>query len=213
MDEYSDRVQLCPDGKYRWTYEVNLYKNMSMFYDLMGVMGFSYAIVFIVMLIVQLCEGMDWDSQINAFWGFLLVCGIITVVCLMGYLIWAYISGGRYAALFEMDEESVTHMQMAKTVERGKLIGAICMMIAVATDDTTLGANTILASSVNAWKSEYKAVRKVTPKRRRHLIKMNELFSKNRIYVENMEDYEFVLDFIRHHCPKLQEKTDQPMNK
>lgn len=206
MEGYSDRIKMCHDGKYRWTYEVNLYKNMSMFYDLMRVMGISYGIVFVIMFVVQLCEGMEWKDQLNAFWGFLLICAVLTVVCLIGYWVWACISGGRYSALFEMDEEGVVHLQMAKTVERGKLLGAICMMIAVATGNTTLGANTLLASSVNAWKSKFKTVRKVTPKRRRHLIKVNELFSRNRIYVENMEDYDFVLDFIRHHCPKLQRK-------
>lgn len=203
MEEYSDRIQLCHDGKYRWTYEVNLYKNMSMFYDLMRVMGISFAIVLVFMFALQLYEGMDWDKLLNTLWGFLLICAVLTMVGLIGYLIWACISGGRYAALFEMDEESVTHMQMPKTMERGKLIGAICMMIAVATENTTLAANTILASCVNAWKSEFKTVRKVTPKRRRHLIKVNELLTKNRIYVENMEDYEFVLDFIRQHCPRI----------
>lgn len=203
MEGYSERIQLCHDGKYRWTYEVNLYKNMSMFYDLMRVMGISYVIVFVVMFLVQLFEDMDWEGQLNGFWGFLLICAVLTVVCLIGYWVWACMSGGRYAALFEMDEEGVTHMQMAKTVERGKLIGAICMMIAVATENTTLGANAILASSVNAWKSDFKSVRRVTPKRRRHLIKVNELLTRNRIYVENTEDYEFVLDFIRQRCPRI----------
>lgn len=204
MEELTDRVQLCPDGKYRWTYEVNLYKNPSMFYDLMKVVGISLGFVFAIMIFTLIYDGIDWDSLMNDLWGFMWVSLGFIVLCLIGYLIWVRLSGGRYAAIFEMDEESVMHMQMPKTVKRGKLIGTIGMMLAAATDDTTLGANSLLAASVNAWKSDFKTVRKVIPKRRRHLIKVNELFTKNRVYVEDKEDYEFVLDFIRQRCPRIQ---------
>lgn len=62
MEELTDRVQLCPDGKYRWTYEVNLYKNPSMFYDLMKVVGISLGFVFAIMIFTLIYNGIDWDS-------------------------------------------------------------------------------------------------------------------------------------------------------
>lgn len=201
--EIESRVRLCPDGKYRWTYEVNLYKNPSMFYDLMKVMGISLGFVFAIMIFTLIYDGIDWDSLMNDLWGFMWVCVGFAVLCLIGYLIWVRISGGRYAAMFEMDEESVMHMQMPKTVKRGEAIGAIGMLIGAAASSSTTTAASLLAASVNAWKSDFKTVRRVIPKRRRHLIKVNELLTKNRIYVENEEDYEFVLDFILERCPRV----------
>ena len=191
MEELTDRVQLCPDGKYRWTYEVNLYKNPSMFYDLMKVVGISLGFVFAIMIFALISDGIDWDSLMNDLWGFMWVCVGFAVLCLIGYLIWVRISGGRYAALFGMDEESVTHEQMPKTVKVGELIASV--------GDT----NATLATSVHAWKTDFKDVRRVIPKPRRHLIKVNELLTKNRVYVDNKEDYEFVLDYIRQRCPRI----------
>ena len=203
MEELTDRVQLCPDGKYRWTYEVNLYKNPSMFYDLMKVVGISLGFVFAIIIFALIYNGIDWDGLMNALWGFMWVCVGFIVLCLIGYWIWAAISGGRYAALFVMDEESVTHEQMPKTMKRGQVIGAIGMLMGMVSSSPGTAGASILAASINAWKSDFKTVRRVIPKRRRHLIKVNELFTKNRIFVENKEDYEFVLDFIRQRCPRL----------
>ena len=33
--------------------------------------------------------------------------------------------------------------------------------------------------------------------------KVNELLTKNRIFVDDPEDYEFVLDYIRQRCPRV----------
>lgn len=203
MEELTDRVQLCPDGKYRWIYEVNLYKNPSMFYDLMKVVGISLGFVFAIMIFTLIYDGIDWDSLMNDLWGFMWVSLGFIVLCLIGYLIWVRLSGGRYAAMFEMDEESVMHMQMPKTVKRGQVIGEIASLVGMAGGNLSTTGAGLLAASVNAWKSDFKTVRRVLPKRRRHLIKVNELFTKNRIYVENKEDYEFVLDFIYQRCTRV----------
>lgn len=198
--EIGSRVTLCPDGKYRWTYEVNLYKNMSMFYDLMKVMGIGLGFVFTIMIFVVIKNEMDWDSFVTTLLTFLWVVVGTIVLFLLGYWIWAAVSGGRYTALFVMDEDSVTHVQMPNTVKRGAVIGAIGMMLGAASSDTTTEASSILAASSTAWKSEFKKVRKLIPKRRRQLIKVNELLTKNRIYVESPEDYEFVLEYILERC-------------
>ncbi len=198
--EVESRVTLCPDSKYRWTYEVNLYKNMSMFYDLMKVMGIGIGFVFAIMIFVVIKNDMDWDSFVTTLWTFLWVVVGLTVLFLLGYWIWAAINGGRYAALFVMDEEGVSHVQMPKTVKRAEMIGAIGMMVGAASSDITPEASSILAASSTAWKSEFKNVRKVIAVRQRQLIKVNELLTKNRIYVESRSDYEFVLEYILQRC-------------
>ncbi len=197
--EMVSRVTLCPDGKYRWIYEVNLYKNMSMFYDLMKVMGISIGYVFAIEILVTIING-NWDGFVNDLWTFLWVVVGLIVLFLLGYWIWAAISGGRYAALFVMDEEGVSHVQMPKTVKRAEMIGAIGMMVGAASSDITPEASSILAASSSVWRSDFKKVRNVIPKRRFQLIKVNELLTKNRVFVESPEDYEFVLGYILERC-------------
>lgn len=46
------RVTLFPDGKYRWIYEVNLFKNASTFYDVVKVIGLTLGLVYGMMLIM-----------------------------------------------------------------------------------------------------------------------------------------------------------------
>lgn len=52
LKAYDSHVTLCPDGKYRWVYEVNLFKNASTFYDVVKVIGLTLGLVYGMMLIM-----------------------------------------------------------------------------------------------------------------------------------------------------------------
>ena len=54
--------------------------------------------------------------------------------------------------------------------------------------------------------SEFDKVRKVKSYPRRGLIKVNERFSHNQVYVFS-EDFDFVNDYIISHCKNLKEKN------
>ena len=202
-EQYGVHPTLCPDGKYRWTYEVNLLKNPSMFYDLMLVMCISLGVVFVTMLAGLLYgDNLDWESLSTMALAFLGISVFFFFLCLLGYVIWAGMSGWRYAALFTMDDVSITHEQMPKEVKRGQVIGEIASLVGMAGGTfSTVGAG-LLAASINAWKSDFRSVRKVKVVRRRHLIKVNELLTKNRIYAER-EDLDFVAGYIRQRSPKV----------
>lgn len=201
--EPTARVQLCPDGKYRWSYEVNLWKNPSILLDLAKVFGIILVgIWFLSVILVPLFDGhLRWHRVVDSSTGFLWVVLAVAVLCLIGYVITGIVSGGRYAAYFVMDEESVTHQQMNKGVKRTQVIAAINMMVA---DD--MGSAAILAAAQSPFITPYRRVRKIKTHRRRHLIKVDELLTKNRIYVEDPEDYEFVLRYITERCPKARKK-------
>ena len=53
---------------------------------------------------------------------------------------------------------------------------------------------------------ENSEVRQVIPDRKRNRIKVNEVVTHNRIYVEDPNDYEFVLNYIKEHCPNAKKK-------
>ena len=202
-EELTARIQLCPDGKYRWSYEVNLWRNPSIFLDLTKVFGIILVgIWFLCVILVPLFKGhLRWHRVVDASTGFLWVVLAVAVLCLIGYVISGIVSGGRYAAYFVMDEETVTHQQMDKGVKRTQLIAAINMMA-----DDDMGSAALLAAAHSPFITPYRRVRKIKTHRRRHLIKVDELLTKNRIYVEDPEDYEFVLRYISERCPKAKKK-------
>lgn len=203
-DELTARIQLCPDGKYRWSYEVNLWRNPSILFDLLKVFGvIMLGIWFLCVVLVPLFKGhFHWDDILNDYsTGYIWVVLFMFVLCLIGYVISGIASGGRYAAYFVMDEETVTHQQMAKEVKRTQVIAAINMMV-----DDDMGSAAILAAAHSPFITPYRRVRKIKTHRRRHLIKVDELLTKNRIYVEDPEDYEFVLRYISERCPKAKKR-------
>lgn len=197
--EPSARIQRCPDGKYRWSYEVNLWKNPSILLDLTKVFGIILVgIWFLCVILVPLFKGhLRWHRVVDASTGFLWVVLAVAVLCLIGYVVSGIISGGRYAAFFVMDEETVSHQQMKKEVKRSQLIAAINMMM-----DADSSAPALLAAAQSPFITPFKKVRKIKALRHRHLIKVDELLTKNRIFVENPEDYEFVLRYICERCPQ-----------
>lgn len=197
------RILLCDDGKYRWTYEVNLYTNAAILSDLLKVMTLSCGIVYAMMAVFHVYDGFDAEVFWSITQGFFWITVGMWGLSLIGYLVYALFNGGRYAAMFEMDEEGVIHCQMEKQMKRNQVMALITGLVGVATGKPTVTGNALLAATRNATESSFRNVRQVKPVRRRHLIKVNERLMHNRVYVEDPEDFEFVLDYIRQRCPKI----------
>ena len=51
------RVKLGPDGKYRWLYEFNMLKNPTILFTVFRVMGMSFAITAMIVLMIGACSG------------------------------------------------------------------------------------------------------------------------------------------------------------
>ena len=190
-------VRLCSDGKYRWVYEMNLLKNPTIFFTVLKVMMISVGIVWLFGLVIGL-GNMSLDYFL--FWTKLtgIMIGIFFVLTIIGVLITAAILG-KYVVLFEMDENEVVHIQMPRQVKKAEVIGFITVLVgAMAKKPTTMGAG-LLAASKSRSSSEFANVRRVKAYRKRNLIKVNQLFNKNQVYVAN-EDFDFVYNYIKSRC-------------
>lgn len=196
------RVQQGVDGKYRWAYEVNLYTNPSVLSEVLWVMGISTGVVFGFIFLLMLFEG---DASADAMLGFgkalLITAGVVLVVSLLGYYLWALVNGGRYLALFTMDDAGITHSQHPRHVERAQKMGMLTALVGLlARKPSVMGAG-MLSAARTEMSSEFDRVRRVKAVRRRNLIKVNERFGRNRVFVADA-DFDFVYDFIRRHCPQ-----------
>ncbi len=195
-------MQICPDGKYRWYYEFPMLKNPVILYTIWKIM----LIVAIIPAIVVLLSTKGFLEAFKEFFiVFLITFGIMFVLSIIGYFILAAVYGFKYIVLFEMDEKGITHAQQEKQFTKAQAIGLLAVLAGIAKNDVGMVGTGILSSSKKSMTSQFKNVETVIGIRSKNTIKVNQLFAKNQIYV-NDEDYDFVWEYITSRCVKAKIK-------
>lgn len=198
----SPNIVLCQDGKYRWIYELNLLKNLTVFFLIWRIFFFIFLGIFTFVILIDALGGKGVEALLETLRVFSYFIIGMTVVSALGYLLYAAMMGGKYIVLFEMDERGVVHKQMPKQAKKAELIGAITALAGLATHNiTTVGVG--LNSSRTSMSSDFSKVRKVKAYRRRNLIKVNERLGHNQVYAEDV-DFDFVYNFILSHVGQKQ---------
>lgn len=200
------RVTLCPDGKYRWVHEVPMLKNPSILIDVYKVLGISFGIVWLFNVIIIGCDdGLTLKSLWDSTSGFLALMGAFLIIGYVAYVIVAWCYGWKYVVLFTLNEREVVHQQMPRQVKKAMLLGALTAMVGGAAGKPGVVGTGLLAASRTSTTSVLADVARLVPCRRHHLIKVNQLLNKNRIFVPD-EDFDFVYDFLCQHCPKAKKR-------
>lgn len=203
MDEtINNRVTLFPDGKYRWVYEVKMLTNPTILFDVYKVLGISFGFVWLFNLLIIGCEG---DLTLSSIWassyGFLILMAVFVVIGYVAYVIVAWVYGWKYVVLFTLNEKEVVHQQIPRQVKKAQVLGALTAMVGGLAGKPGVVGTGLLTASKSSSTSKLADVAHLIPNRRRNLIKVNQLFNRNRIYVPD-EDFDFVYDFLRKHCTK-----------
>ena len=193
------RVRRDDDGKYRWIYEMSLFRNPTIFILVWKIIFFLMLGITLIMILAAIRWG--WERIL----GDLKVMGIVllgmTALTALGYLLYAAVMGGKYVVEFEMDERGVNHRQVAWQAARARKIGRAAMMAGASSGRmSTSGAG--WAAQRTEMYSEFEKVKKVRFYPRRHLIKITAGIEHNQVYAEK-EDFDLVKDFIITHCPNL----------
>ena len=207
LDYTGERVALCKDGKYRWTYEFNMLRNPAIILVVYKIFLALLSIPFIINVISLARKGELQKAWNERLWSgsnpkiWLVVIAVFVVIILISYLIVAWTYGGKYIVHFTMDENGIIHEQEAAQVKRAQKLGLLTVLVGIfAKRPTTVGAG-MLAASRSTSTSDFPNVRRIKPRRALELIKVNKLLDRNQVYVHR-EDFDFVLDYIRQHCPK-----------
>ena len=195
-------VRLCEDGKYRWRYELNMVKNPVIMITVFKVFFYIVLIMFLIFCpIFYLADG-NWEGALGMLKTMGIVLGIFAVLTVLSTALLNLIFGGKYVALFEMDEKEINHIQIPVQVSRARKLGILTFFVGLfAKRPSTMGAG-LLSTAKSTSTSEFDKVRRVRSRRWLHTIKVNQLLDRNQIYVPD-EDYDFVYDFIKSHCPNL----------
>ncbi len=200
-NDYSgSRVALCEDGKYRWTYPLDMLKNPSILFVLLKIFGILLSIPLLIALISAAANN-DWQKIWDGFikiW--LIVMVVFFVIILISYLIVVWMNGGKYVVNFTMDEKRLIHEQVPVQYERARKVGILAALVGIFAKRPVAAGAGALAASRNTSVSVFDKVRRVKPRRGQNLIKVNQSLERNQVYVPD-EDFDFVLDFIRKHCP------------
>ena len=195
-------VRLCADGKYRWKYELNMITNPVIMITVFKVFFYIVLIMFLIFCpIFYLADG-NWEGALGMLKTMGIVLGIFAVLTVLSTALLNLIFGGKYVALFEMDEKEINHIQIPVQVSRARKLGILTFFVGLfAKRPSTMGAG-LLSTAKSTSTSEFDKVRRVRSRRWLHTIKVNQLLDRNQIYVPD-EDYDFVYDFIKSHCPNL----------
>ena len=196
-------IQLGEDGVYRWRYDLNLFRNPSIFFLIWKIFFFIIIGIFAVALIY---DAINFDNfypdrlMYNLrFFGYFLIG--MTVVSALGYLVYAIIMGGKYCVIFEMDDKGINHRQIPAQAKKAKKIAGATMLAGAASGRlSTIGVG--MNAARTEMYSDFSKVKKVKANLSKSTIKVNEKFGHNQVYAKK-EDFDFVKDFIISHCENL----------
>jgi hypothetical protein len=201
------RVRLCQDGKYRWTYEFNMLKNPAIILVVYKIFGILLSIPFLINVICLASSGelqKEWNDRL---WSgsnpkvWLVVMAVFAVIILLSYLIVAWSYGGKYIVHFTMDEKEIIHEQEAAQFDRARKLGLLTAIVGMFAKKPAMVGQGMVVASRSTSTSDFANVRRIKPRRHIELIKVNKLLDRNQVYVPK-EDFDFVEDFIRKHCPQ-----------
>ena len=197
----TDRVVRGEDGVYRWRYDVNLFTN-PMFLWLVWKIFFCILLVgFAIMCVIDMIDSFSFfkEQLPETLKMFGIFTAGMTVLVLLGYLLYAAIMGGKYSVIFEMNEQGVNHKQIPAQAKKAKKIAAATAVAGMAAGKIgTVGVG--LNASRTEMYSDFQKVRKVKAQPGLHVIKVNNRFNHNQVYAKS-EDFDFVYNYIVSHCP------------
>ena len=203
----SENITMCTDGKYRWVYELNLYKNPAIIKEVGRVMFISLVIVLALIFGFQMIDGIGTFAEKLQFVAELagILVAILLVITILGYLLYSYMMGGTYCALFEMDENGICNKAQEKHIKKAELISAITVIAGIASGRPGVVGTGMLASARTSMYTRFDSVKELEILPKQHLIRLNEKLSRNQVYAED-EDFAFVADYIRTRCRKAKVK-------
>ena len=192
----SKNVVLCLDGKYRWVYEVNLFKDfwvLGTIYKIFGGIIIAGAVIF---LIIELFDGHNYGSVLQ---GAGIMIGIFFVLGILGYLLYAAIMGGKYCVVYTMDDKGILSEQQPKQAKKANIIADLLVLAgALAGNVTTVGIG-LSSARRTSMHTTFAGTKKLTGVARKGLIKTDALLSHDRTYCEP-EDFNFLWNYFKSRC-------------
>lgn len=195
----SKNITMCSDGKFRWVYELDMYKSPAIIKEVWRALLIAMVIVLAVVFVINIMDSDLMETLVFLAQTAVVMAGIFLVLGVIGYLVFAYIVGGKYCVVFEMDEAGLNHKQHDKHVKKAQLFGAITLLAGVAGGNIGTTGTGVLASVRTSMYSAFDDVKELEILPKQHLICLNESLNRNQVYADE-EDFVFVAEYIKARC-------------
>ena len=183
---------------------MSLFKNPTVFLAVVKALLIALGItVFIIGLITLIADGFSKDGFIFLGKLILLLTGILAVLLVLGYLLYAAIMGGKYIVDFEMDDKKLVHAQIPEQAKKAEDISGAAVVMGVLAKNRGAVSAGMLSSGRNVSVTEFKDVKKVVVDKKHSVIKIS-YFGWNEVYADG-DDFDFVAEWIRKHIPETAE--------
>ena len=194
-------VRLCTDGKYRWTYPLNMLTNPQIYLTVCKIFGIIGGAAFVVTNMGNVVHG-EFATIVGElkYWG--IAAAVFFVISILAYFIVAGKYGMKYIVRFTMDEKGIVHDQIPEQKKKAQKMGAALAGSAMLAGNPGGAGQGMMIAGHTSLTSDFSKVKRVKALRRWNTIKVNEPFAKNQIYTTE-RDFDFVYRYIVSHCPKV----------
>ena len=199
----TENIYLCPDGAYRWFYELDMLKNPTILFTVWKVLGISFGVVALFILIMDLIQGVIQSPAdiLPAMKVILILLPVFFVISIIAYLILAWTFGWKYIVLFEMTDDYIKHIPTPKQWNRAQALNWLTVAVGMLAHKPTVMGAGMLAGAKQSSTSIFKDVEFIRVRRKRNTIHVDQLLDKNQVYAADA-DFDFVEKFIKDRCVK-----------
>jgi hypothetical protein len=193
----SPGVTLGEDGVLRWVYELNMWKNPTLLITIWKVLLLAALFPALLVAVLRLTDGDGWPAAASTFaqvGG--LVLAVVTGLMLLAYPLVAWLNGGKYCVIFEMDDAGIRHIQMRRQFRRNQVLAFLTVMAGAASGSAQTAGAGLLAGSRRSLYTDFAGVRSVRAIESRQVIHLTSKLVHNQVYAEPA-DFAFVLAYIQ----------------
>ena len=184
------------DGTYDWIYCMKVFRNLSMFKFIIGIIAVIY--VFITVTLLVMTKGSGDIFRLLGILGLVFV--LVIVIVLFSFWLVDKLYKGGYMLVYEMNEEGLTFSQTTDQAQITRNIAAASAAVNAAGNNIGgVIAGTGLAFRPNSYHADFAKVRSVRGNRSENLIWVNSFLQYLMVYVPD-EAYDFVFDYISSRC-------------
>ncbi len=194
----SPGITMGSDGILRWVYEMNMWSNPTLLITIWKVLVIGALAPALLMFLLSLGDGLGF-AMLTFVKIMGIVVGVVSVVLLLAYSLIALMNGGKYCVIFEMDDNSIKHIQMQKQFKKSQLLSMVVVLAGLMNGNVQTTAAGLLSGSKQSVLSSFEKVESITINAKRHVIYVNEKLSRNQIYAEPA-DFGFVTTTIIRRC-------------
>lgn len=193
--KYTDRVELCEDGMYRWYYDLDMRKDHRLIMTPLKVLAVIGIFMLVMVQFLPYHSGGMSRLRVMGIMGacFALITAITLGICLIQFLI----RNGNYRYRFEMGPEGIRVLMDEGDTKAMQALGTAAEIMSLFTNSAAHTTTTMRAAQ-RAGYTSFRSVRKAAVDRAKDCIRLKPLLGENVVF-SKPEDFEFVKEYIVNH--------------